>query len=72
MKNLLPIYLRKETADFKTGGDTFRIQVVAYYRDAEATKRIGLNSYAYRPNRRFKSVMLNCCRWRVVWLDDAT
>lgn len=71
---LLPLYLRKERrphseahlAKYLPRG----IPVVAYYRDAEATQRACVNPWPSRPTRRNRYVMLNCCRWRAVWLPD--
>lgn len=62
---LLPIYLRK--VHHNLGFD------VMAYREPEAVKPVAhWQWYAERrPDRRFKTVTLNCYRWRIVWLSDA-
>lgn len=76
---MLPLYLRREpTIDpplqpgwpgLPTGAKRF--DVVAYA-DPEATQHKARWPWHYRskPDRRFRRVMLNCYRWRVVWLPD--
>lgn len=61
---LLPLYLRKET-------NAEGRPVVAYYTDSETTNCKAFNPWSGRPTRRNKYVMLNCYRWRAVWLPDA-
>lgn len=68
---LFPLYLRKETRIERTNFRDFLIPVTAYYRDAEATDLAAVNPWPSRPDRRFKTVMLNCYKWRAVWLPDA-
>ncbi|MDQ0301382.1 hypothetical protein [Ancylobacter polymorphus] len=69
---LLPLYLRREpTTDpvlRKYAPDARRPDVVAY-RDAECTRPAGRWPWHYkRPDRRNRSIVLNCYRWRAVWL----
>lgn len=59
---MFSLYLRKETRKGTKG--------VAYYRDPEATKEAAFNPWSDRPTRRNKWVMLNCFKWRAVWLPD--
>ena len=66
---LLPLYLRKERRPWPCD-PTVSQRVVAYYNDAEATQRACVNPWPSRPTRRNRYVMLNCCRWRAVWLPD--
>lgn len=42
------------------------------YRDASATKMVGIYPWhrASGPNKRSKSVMFNCWRYELVWLED--
>jgi len=60
--SLINLYLRKETRKGCKG--------VAYYRDPDATIQVCFNQWESRPDKRFKYVMLNCARYRAVWLDD--
>jgi len=60
--DFLPLYLRKERRQ--------GLPVVAYYRDPGATKAAAVNPWPSRPTRRNRFVMLNCFRFRAVWLPD--
>jgi hypothetical protein len=72
---MLTLYLRREpTTDAELlhwFPNAKRRDVVAYS-DPEASQLKARWPWHYRskPDRRFKRVMLNCYRWRVVWLPD--
>lgn len=72
--NLLPLYLRREpTADrllTERNATAGAVDVVAY-RDLECRNRAARwPYYVSRPDRRNRYVVLNCWRWRAVWLPD--
>lgn len=58
---LLPIYLKK--VPHNLGFD------VLAYKEPECIRPVARWTWdnSQRPDRRFKSVMLNCYRWRAVW-----
>lgn len=68
---LVPLYLRREpTRDplLIQRGAGYRPDVVAY-RDPECTRPAGRWPWHHkRPDRRNRSIILNCYRWRAVWL----
>ena len=55
------IYLRKVMKDNGRFG-------VEAFRDQSAQNRVAYWPW-WRSDMRYKSVMLNCCRWRIEWLD---
>jgi hypothetical protein len=73
--SLLPLFLRREPpsvfgdSSVKTPRRAF--DVVAYS-DLECTKRRGRWPWwlSHKPNRRAKTVRLNCYKWEAVWLPD--
>lgn len=71
---MLPLYLRREpTTDplrerYKLPP---RCRDVVAYRDPAATEPAGRWPWHYsKPQRSARTVMLNCWRWRAVWLAD--
>lgn len=70
------LYLRKERRPFPEASLAKHfprgIPVVAFYRDAQATQRIGVDPWPSRPTRRNRYTMWNCARYRVQWLEDAS
>ena len=70
----LTLYLRREpTTDstwLKYGtGERYDIQA---YGDKDATDPVGRFIWSNtKPRKGCKTVVLNCFRWRVVWLSDA-
>jgi hypothetical protein len=70
MADLLPLYLRREPAR-EPGGVNRRRDVVAYRDEASAIPAGRWPwHYSNRPTKRDRRVMLNCYRWRAVWLPD--
>ncbi len=45
---------------------------VCLYRDAEGTQRVARHPWHYSstPDRRYKWIMHNCSRYRLLWLDN--
>jgi hypothetical protein len=71
-KMLITLFARKEpTSDTvsKALGMARRMDTVLY-RDAACTDVAGRYSWFYSgcPDRRFKTVMLNCWKWKLEWL----
>ncbi len=64
---LITRYARKH---FHADGRTFDVIVSTDHaqRDRVAVFRAGIST---RPDRRFKTVTLNCYRWALEWLPDA-
>lgn len=48
-----------------------KVHAVAYYRSPSDTEPVCINHWSSKPTRRNKWVMLNCSRYRAVWLADA-
>lgn len=77
MTDLLPVYLRREPTverDAPRYGARLAFDVVAYS-DPAARVRIGRWPWFYKdkPRKGLKQAttrVLNCWRWRVVWLPD--
>lgn len=73
--NLLTLYLRREpTTDsswLKYGDGKPKYDVQAY-RDNATKDPIGRFMWCCtKPRKGCKTVELNCCRWKAVWLADA-
>lgn len=66
------MYLRKETRRMLAlnGFHAMTENVVAYYKDKEATKQVCVNFWDSKPDKRNKYVMYNCAKYKAVWLDD--
>lgn len=60
---MLDLYLKKVTHNL--GFD------VMAYKDSECIRPVAHWTYDQiaRPDKRFKTVMLNCHRWNIVWLN---
>lgn len=72
MTNLPPIYLRREpTTDSEMLSTAGKKDVVAYVsRDAATPIARWPWHYSTRPDKRYATVMLNCCKRKPIWLPD--
>lgn len=73
--NLSPVYLRKAPSTdpvLKQYWPNARKTDVLVFEDAAGQKLKATFRWdsSRRPNRRTRTVMLNCFPWRVVWLPD--
>lgn len=78
---LLPLYARREPTTDAATREVRRLLPGAFagamdvqlYRDAAATEPAGRYPHdrSNKPRAGDKTVMLNCCRWRLEWLPDA-
>lgn len=77
MTSPLPLYLRREmpTDPPTLASSAYRQRDVVAYRDPECKRPAGRWPWWHtqsRPTRRNRYVMLNCYRWRAVWLPEAS
>lgn len=64
------LYLRKEISEKTWAG--YPINFVAYYRDEAATDLAATDYNSSKPTYRNKYVMLNCSKYKIVWLPELT
>lgn len=72
----LVVYARQEPtrdAVLLKYAPTAKRKDTVFYRDAECRNRFAVGPWyqSGRPTRR-RAVMLNCCIWRIEWLEDMT
>ena len=69
---MLSLYLRKESRERKINGKLYNFPIVVAYSDKDATTMKGLWGIQIekKPDRRNKYIVLNCFKWRVIWLND--
>lgn len=71
--NLFTLYARREPSTdpvLKTYAPGSKRNDVVFYRDAACTRPYGRWAWhvSPAPNRRRRSIVLNCFRWAVVWV----
>lgn len=69
---LITLYARKEpTLDQVAKQFGLRKFDVVFYKDRACTERYATWSWHYNPPRKSaKTIVLNCWRWAVTWLED--